>query len=96
VLVELPHQRVDRAGVKSGPGELVERGDDPDVRDVRRVLAAEGRGQVLDVPGADVPGPARSRHHERDVFLRDLRGEQADLGVAEQQRRRRAEGGHGH
>jgi hypothetical protein len=86
VLVELPHQRVDRARVQTGSGELVKRGDDADIRDVRRVLAAEGRGQVLDVPGADVPGPAHSRHHERDVVLRDLRGEQADLRVAEQQR----------
>ena len=40
VLVELPHQRVDRARVQTGSGELVERGDDADVRDVRGVLAA--------------------------------------------------------
>ena len=42
MLIELAHQRIGRRRVESGPGELVEGGDDADVRDIRGVLAADG------------------------------------------------------
>ena len=46
VLVELADQRIDRGRVEVGPGELVDRRHDADVRRRRLVGAAERRGQL--------------------------------------------------
>ena len=95
VLVELPDQRVGAGRVEGRPGQFVQRGDDADVRHVGCVGTAELLGQGTDVVGADVPGLAGQRHHERDVLGLDPLGEQAHLRVAEQQGRRHPVADHG-
>jgi len=90
VLVELADQRVGPGRVEGGPGQLVQRGHDADVRHVGRVRAAQDLRQGPDVVRADVPGLAGQRHHERDVLGLHPLGEQAQLRVAEQHGRGRA------
>ena len=83
VLVELPDQRVDLAGVERRSGQGVEGGHDPGVHGVGRVLGAELLGQLADVPGADVPRSRRPGYDERQIGGADPVGQQADLRVAE-------------
>jgi len=90
VLVELADQRVGPGRVEGGPGQLVQRGHDADVRHVGRVRAAQDLRQGPDVVRADVPGLAGQRHLERDVLGLHPLGEQAQLRVAEQHGRGRA------
>ena len=58
-------------------------------------VAADRLGELADVAGADVAGARRQRHDERQVSGLNPFGEQADLGVSEQQRRQRAIGDDG-
>ena len=86
VLVELPHQRLDAGRVEGRARQLVQRPDDADVRHVGRVPAAEDLRERADVAGADVPGPAGKRHHERYVLRAHPLGQQTHLGIAERER----------
>ena len=61
---------------------------------VAGVRAAEHRGQLADVAGADVPGPGLQRHDERQLLGRHPLGQQAHLRVPEHHRRHHPEGHH--
>ncbi|HEX3192799.1 MAG TPA: hypothetical protein VHS30_23765 [Streptosporangiaceae bacterium] len=84
MLVELADQRVHSGRVEGRPGQFVQRGHDANVGHLGRVRAAQHLCQRPDVVGADVPGLAGQRHHEREVLGLHPLGEQAQLRVAEQ------------
>ena len=95
MFVELADQRVGRGRVEVRSGQLVQRRHDADVGDVRVVAGAQLLGQVLQVARADIGGSGRPRDYEREFGGRDPLGQQADLGVAEQQGRRHPVDEHG-
>jgi hypothetical protein len=95
VFVEFAHPGIDRCRVEVRAGQFVERRDDPGIRCVGQVTTAELLGQLPHVPGADVAGLRLPRHHERQILRRNAFREQADLRVAEDQRRCGPVGEHG-
>lgn len=87
VLVELANEGMDCGRVEIGAGQLVERGNDPDVGSVALVDAAQSVGQYPHVLGAHVASAGLLRDHERKILRLHTLGEQGNLFVPEGRRR---------
>ncbi len=81
MLIELADPRIDLGGSELWPGQLIQRGDDADVRRVGEVGATQHLGEFADVAGPDVAGSGFQWHHEGEVCRWDPLGEQAYLWV---------------